>query len=613
VSCVAAEVGSEVVERARPDRVVVVVSIARWRAQDIVAALLAVAQLTWFGIELLRGFFWQDDFVFFYLGATQPPGTHLLLRNYNGHVQPGAFLVGWLLARIAPLNHPAAVLVVVLLQAAILLLCWRLLVRLFGHRWAVLVPFAVVAFSPITFVMSMWWAYALQLLPLVLALFGALNAHVAHLQRPSSWRAAQSLLFVAFGLAFWEKAVLIQPIIVGLTLVLADGGLAGRLRATLRGHPWLWLAHGLVFAGYALVHLVYAPMEDSPRPTVGDLGTLVRNMIGDTLLPAAYGGPWNGDWVGLAGLAPPPLHVLVIAWTASAAVVLAGLWRNRLRAAVAWTVLAGYLAVSVGLVAFTRLGPFGALIGTDPRYIADALPVAAVFAALAVLPPRARAAEPEPPRSWSASLTRVAVPLALVLALGVGAALSIAGAVPQERHLAARDYVENVRAAYALEPDLMLYDTPVSPEVLVALFGDNAMASRVFAPLGFPFDRPTDELRMLDNGGTPRRIGLVEAVGSQPGPVKDCGYLLQADTSTRVPLTARTAGRRRVMEIGYYSQHGSDGKVALPAQEIPVHFQAGVHHMYLVVDGGFDELLIRAQNPVCVTDVLVGAPLPYMN
>ena len=168
-------------------------------------------------------------------------------------------------------------------------------------------------------------------------------------------------------------------------------------------------------------------------------------------------------------------------------------------------------------------------------------------------------------------------------------------------------------AAYALEPDLVLYDSPVSPEVLIALFGDQALASRVFAPLGFRFSRPTDELRMLDNSGTPRRIGLVEVVGSRPGPAKDCGYLLQHDTITRVPLSNRAEGQRRVMEIGYYSQFGSDGQVALPTRDFPVHFEAGAHWLYLVVDGGFDQLLLRAQFPVCVTDVLVGAPLPHPN
>lgn len=584
----------------------------------VVATVLALGELCWFAVELLRGFFWQDDFTVYYLSVTEPL-NELLLRGYSGHLQPGTFLVSWVLARLAPLNYQAAVLPVVALQALGLLLCWRLLVRLFGERWEIIVPFAVVACSPLTFGLSMWWAYALQLLPIQLAVLGALQAHVAYLQRRTRWRAAQGFLFTAFGLAFWEKALLIPALLFGLTLVLSTGALSDRVRHTVRAHGRLWLGYLLGGAVYLAVHLVVvAPVEGNRAPRPGDILRIAVELIGDGLLPALFGGPWSGDWLGFRSLAPQEPFVLALAWALTLVVVLTGLRLNRLTAALAWCTLAGYLLVSVLMVALTRLGEWEAIIGTDPRYIADAVPVAAVFGALALLRPRvadgpdaASPARDEPPVP-PAPRNVVAGCLLAVAALATGSAASVAAAVPLQRHDAAKNYVANVRAAAELYPDLVLYDSPVPPEVLIALLGDQPYVSKVLGPLDLRFDLPTNDLRILDATGTPRPIGLVEAIGARPGPTRDCGYLI-GGTQTRIPLTARVTGTRRVVNIGYYTTQETEGTVTLPSGRVDVRFRAGLHRLYLVADGPFDEVLARAGSGVCVTDVVVGSPLPDLS
>src|SRR5215211_6450 len=362
---------------------------ARVDRPAVVAAVLTVGLLLWFTVELLRGYFYQDDYVYLYLGGTAPLGE-LLLRDYNGHLQPGTFLLSWLLAHIAPLSWPVAVLPVIAMQAAALVLCWRLLGRLFDQRWAILVPFAMIAFSPLPFGLSLWWAYALQLLPVQLAMLGALHAHVAYLRQPSRWLAAQGMLFTLFGLAFWEKAALIPPLLFGLTLTLAGGGGFGaRLVDIVRRHGRLWLGYLALLVGYAAVHLWRASIEQSHRPTGRELVVLIRDLVGDGLVPALFGGPWSGEWVGFRGLALQDGWVLGVTWTAAAVIVLVGLWLGRTRAVLAWLVLGAYLAVSVLLVGFGRLGhEWRTIIGTDPRYIADAVPVAVLCAALALLRPR---------------------------------------------------------------------------------------------------------------------------------------------------------------------------------------------------------------------------------
>jgi len=582
---------------------------ARWSGPAVVAAVLAAGQLLWFTVELLRGYFWQDDFVFLYLADTRSLGQ-LLLYDYNGHLQPGAFVLSWFVARFAPLSWPAAALPMVAMQAAALWLCWRFLVRLYGERWALLVPFAVVAFSPLTFVLSQWWAYGLQLLPIQLALFGALNAHAAYLARPTWWRAGHAALFVVGGMAFAEKAVLIPAVLFGLTLALADGGLRARIVGTLRDHGRLWLGYLVLLAGYVALHTWRAPLADSTAPAPRDLISLVRAMVGEGLLPALYGGPWNGNWLGFAGLAPPPAAVLAVTWSLSAVVVLLGLWLGRTRAALAWVTLGGYLAASVLLVAAARLGPFGAIIGTDPRYVADSLPVAVVCAAVALLPPRHRlaAAPPAEPPGWLRPAS-VLVPLVLVVAMIVGAGASIPGALPEVRHASAKDYVENARAAGRLEPNLVLYDSHVPNDIMLVFFGDDALASRALRGLGLRFDRPTGDLRMLDGTGTPRRIGLVGTVGNAPIPVEACGFPV-GQRITRIPFAERVEGSHVVVQFGYYTQHAVNGTVSTPTREYQVRFESGLHALSVVADGPFTELLLQAEGPVCVTNALAGLPLP---
>ena len=593
---------------------------ARLGGPSMAATLLGTAALLWFAVELLRGFFWQDDFVFLYLADTVPLHD-LLLRGYNGHLQPGTFLFAWLVAQLAPLSWPAAALPLALLHGAALVLLWLFLLRLYGERWAIVVPFVAVALSPLTFVLSLWWAFALLLLPVELALFGALHAQLAHLQRPAAWPAVRGVLFVAFGLAFGEKAALIPFVLLGLTMALAGGGPRARVLGTLRRHARLWLAYLVLLAGYVVLHAWRAPLPDGSVPGVDDLGSLTRSMVGDGLLPALFGGPWNGDWVGFLGLAPPPTAVLAVSWTLFGLLVLLGLWLGRARAVVAWLVLGGYLLVSIVLVGSARLGPWGAIIGTDPRYVADSLPVAVVCAALAVLRPRsaipaagtprpAEVAGPERARTRLSSPRLGILALVPAVALTVGAGASITGALPELRHQSARDYVENVQAAHRLEPDLVLYDSPVPPEVVLPLFDDSAMVSRALCGLGITFDQPAEDLRMLDATGTPRKIGLVDTVASRTAPVPSCGYPAGPQI-TRVPLTQRAEGSHLVVQLGYYTQLPTDGTVSTPSREFRVRFQAGLHLLSVVVDGPFTEILVQADAPVCVTNALVGLPLPH--
>ncbi len=623
----------------------------------VVATALALAVFGWHAWATLRGYFWQDDFRYISRAATEPLGS-FLFHDYGGHLMPGQFLLVRLLTAAAPMQYSVAVLPLLALQAVGYVLLWRLLVRLFGHRWSIVVPFAVVVCAPMTFAATLWWAYALQLVPLQVALLGALLAHVGYLQTGHRGRAVLALACTAAGLACWEKALLIAPVLFGVTVAMQpEGSLLARGVVTLRRHRRLWTGYAVLEVGYLAVYLsVTRDAHQAPLPPA-ELGRLAERMIADTFLPGVLGGPWQVGFDGPVVLAVPPGWALGVAWAVWAAVVVLSLRAGGRRAVLAWLLLAGYLECCLLLVAVARLPLLGAVIGGDPRYVADAVPVAALCGALAFLRPRTAAPQtaaaapqtaapqtaapqtaapqtaapqtaapqtaapetvpeptgaPAPPTGHRRRALRVAA-TALVVVFVAGAGVSAARMAAPGAHTAARQYIEHARAAFDADPDLVLVDAEVPDEVMIWLFLAHRRASQVFAALPAPpaFDRPTEDLRMLDRTGVPRPVMLLDPVAAAPGPAVRCGYALHEEP-VAVPLTAVTPPGRRVVRLGYYTATSATGTLEAGDARWSVRFAAGVHYLYAVADGPLYQLRLDGDpgTAVCVTEVLVGAPVP---
>ena len=196
------------------------------RTSPLVVAALVVGVGT-FVVHVfvtLNAYFGQDDFILTYRAAHAAPyDLGFLFQDYSGHLQPGAFLLAGVVTAIAPLNHVVAVLPLFAMHAATLWLCWRVLTRLFGARWAVLPAFAIFAASPVILFPTLWWAYGMQLFPLLLAMFAALHAHLRYLDEGRVASAVAAVAWTVFGLAFYEKAALIPAVLFGVTLTCLCG------------------------------------------------------------------------------------------------------------------------------------------------------------------------------------------------------------------------------------------------------------------------------------------------------------------------------------------------------------------------------------------------------
>jgi hypothetical protein len=544
----------------------------------------------------LHGYFGQDDFVITYRAAhADPLDFSYLFQDYSGHVAPGTFLLAWLTTAVAPLNHVVAVLPLLLMHAVALLLFWRVLTACFGARWAVVPPFAVLASSPLILFPTIWWAYGIQLLPLLVAMAAAALTHLRYLETGETRYAVHTALWTVGGMLFYEKAALFAGLLFGITVL--RGGTVGE---ALVRHRRVWLAHLALLAGYATLYFgLTASQTDGDPVPAGDVAEFAYRGVVDTFLPGLVSGPLAAPGGG-ATWTTPPLPVRVVAVAVTVALLVVTLRRARRRATVAWLLLAGYLAVDLALVAVTRLAIVGPTAGADPRYLADAVPVAVLCATYAVLGGRAESR----PLRWPV----VAVTL-LVVAGGIASFLRVA---PALQFREARDYVATARAAFAQQPGIVLYDTGVPRPIMLDWFIADAFTSRVvgLVPEAPRFDRPTETLYKLDGAGRPQPIiELTDSVHGERGPAPDCGHLIDEEP-VRIPLTSASFGRR-VLKMGYFTSDTGDGIVTAGDTKIPVRFEEGLHVLHVVVTGTYSHVEVsRNLNlaPLCVTDVEIGLP-----
>ncbi|CRK61375.1 hypothetical protein [Alloactinosynnema sp. L-07] len=564
----------------------------------------------WF---LAGGYFAHDDFLMTYLAdRASPLDPGYLFQNYNGHIVPGLFVLVWVVTALAPLNFAVAMVPLVLVHIAALVVFWRLLVRCFGPRRALLLPFGVVAASPLILSSTLWWAYAAQLLPLLLAMFAALYHQVGHLRTGRRRDAVLTLVWTAVGLAFFEKAALFVGLLFGLTVLLsAESGMRA-LAAAWREHVKLWAAHFALLTGYAILYFGLASPPVHETEISGDsVLTLARLMVVDTLFTPMLGFPVvasGGD--GSPALNEPVTAVRILGSLLTVAVVVGGLLIGRSRAGWAWTLLAGYLTVVVTLVALARMPLIGPLVGLDIRYIADAVPVLALCAAFAYLTPvTADGVRPPPLPSRPLRLGLVAL-TAVMLA---GGTVSAARISPNLQFKGAKAYVATAEAALRRDPDMVVYDSIVPSNVMVYWFGDQGRVSRVIGLLPGPprFDEPTAKIYMLDGKGTPREVtGVVNTVTGKPGPVPGCGFPV-TDQTTLIPLSGPVKGKR-LIRLEYYTNAAGPVTINAGNRSFTLPLQEGVHLLQLVTDTEFDRIDMKrapGATAACFVGIVIGEPL----
>lgn len=461
------------------------------RAVMLVASLMIVAQLIW-KAHLLHGlYFVRDDFRNLDLAIEHPLTWSYLTDIWDGHLIIGPRLVAWLLVRISVYNWGLASAVTLAFTAAASLACYRTLRTLFGDGPRILIPLLFYVLTPLTIATFAWWSSAMESVPLQLAIFMAVTSHVLYVRTARTRHLVATAFWVVFGLIFFEKALVLPLLLFGLTAAffVARRNLLDGARTALRQYWRAWAVYLGIMVGYAVVLAVALhssiAQPQAPQAT-GGVAVLLGDLLKDSFLPGAFGGPWQWYPVSsfVIGGAPPFLEWVSV--VAALIVIVASVLVRR-TAWLAWATLAGWIFAAdlVPLVIGRIAAMLPALLGLDIRYVADAAPVAAICMALAFWPvlgvrsaPRSR-----PRQAMAAQQLRLAA-AGLVGVFMLGSIWSVQQLGNTMSGASARSYIANATEAVSLAPQgADVYDWSVPDRIVPPVFGRYAHASAVIGDL----------------------------------------------------------------------------------------------------------------------------------
>ncbi|MEU6022569.1 hypothetical protein [Micromonospora sp. NPDC047134] len=604
-----------------------------WLRSDRIgtAALVMIAiSVLWRAQVAARGFLAADDYVLITQAAESRLTVTHLLELYNNHLMPGGRLLIWLVTEYVGLAYWPYVLLMSIGQAILGITFFRLLRRMLRPSALLLLPLGLLLFSPLTLEASTWWAVGVNMLPMQIAMVLAVGAQVGYVQTGRRRHLVTLALSVLLGLFFFEKSILIVPLVFLLTVACyADGGPVRAVWTTIRRWWTSWLVLTVLSLGFAAAYLTRSESSLRRPESVGEVFSFLTQMFGSTVIPGLVGGPWQ--WLGAGDGAPvaaPPQLGTWVGWTIVAAVVAATV-RQRRRAGRAWLLLAAYLAMVAGMLAATRLGSaFSGVAGGVPRYVSDVVVVAAICLGVAVVGlarttsttvPPAPADPPEPgllgpvPERYRESVT-VALVLVLV-AVGLGTVWTTARYGDEWEAKSGRSYIDTVRIEMAsAPPDTVFFDAPVPDNVVPRLSSPYNLQSRFFRAFGTrpTFVDETDNASVLDALG---RIQVATIVGStiQPGPQEGCGYLVSTGKTVRMPLNEPRFHWHWVVRIGYLSSADGTATLRLGDGEAQFPVRKGLNQRFFRITGGGDtvELTVTSgEVSLCTNEIAIGDPAP---
>jgi hypothetical protein len=590
---------------------------------------LIVAQIVWKAYFLSQFFFWQDDYHYLDRALDNGLTWKFLTQVDGGHLSPGLNVVSWVLARVALYDWALASFVSLALLAGAALAALRLLRLLFGDRPVILIPLVVYLLTPLTLPDLGWWSSAIESLPLQLATFMALAAQVHYVRTGRFKHAVAACAWIAVGLLFFEKAVVLPLLLFAVTSAfLVPGPWPHAARDCLVRYWRAWLLYAGLLAAYAAVFIIALNTSTSTRP--GSPGpyrgalAFIFGLVRYTFVPGALGGPWR--WASLQSFAysAPPVALEWLSWIVAACVITVSIL-IRTRAWRAWVIVAGWLVLADMIpVLLGRTRFFGAVLGLDTRYVADAAPVLAICVGLAFLPVAGQQETRERPRAAGANQLATAVTAAVLGAFVLSSLVSTQAYQSATTSAPARAYIANARAALAQAPSgTVIVDFPVPPALMTAaLFGQYGFASKVVGDMARGDNqvrwttRPVGTINQLMALGTDGRLRPVIWYGAvtRPPPAGGC-LKAQGKKALANTVTAQlyaTAVNARTVRIDYLAASAGVVTVTFGGQSQQVAIKAGLNSTYVSVHGSSNAVVIAGpgRKQLCVGGAAAGVVLP---
>ncbi|HEX6521203.1 MAG TPA: hypothetical protein VF070_14530 [Streptosporangiaceae bacterium] len=494
----------------------------------VLAGLALIAgQLGWTAFVLSRSYFRQSDFLMLDRALREGLGWKYLTWVDAGHLMPAGLAVTWAVARTSVYSWPLAATAIMILVAAAALAMLRMLVTVFGRfdgassgrragarfdgasgaasvragpvlRGAVppgiLIPLAVYLFAPLSVGAVAWLSVAVRVLPLQLAMFMAVHAHVRYLREERTRHLIASAVWLVVGMASADQGVLVPLLLFALTVgYFGTGRLREAASQAVVRYRRAWVTYALLLAGYCavfFVQLVAWGVHVAGPGRATSLYEFAGNMLGAGFVPGLLGGPWQWAASGYAQAAPPAAAEY-LSWIVVAVVVVVSCvyrpsaWR-------AWAILLGWVVAACIVPAAIGGAGFGlsvTALAEQTGYLANATGVLALCLGLAFLP--AGVTADAPVRS-----ARVLATLAFCcfFCFVAGTVASLQNFESVTSAAVARSYVATARRAVADAPrGTVIIDAPTPVTVMApGFFSGEADTRHVIGPLARKGSRVTD-------------------------------------------------------------------------------------------------------------------------
>ncbi|MBT0566545.1 hypothetical protein [Williamsia sp. CHRR-6] len=566
--------------------------LSRWW---IGVAALIVGQLALRALTLGTGNFYWDDLIL--IARTHRDG---LFAGHDGHLMPAAKLVIAVATDVAPLRWSVAAATLLVGQLLASMALVRMVWLITGPRPGGLAVIALALFTPMTVPAAAWWAAGLNALPLCAALAwvvgDAIRLTRGDVPRPSVLL-IRSLGVTVVALLFFEKSVVIAPVVAVTVLLLARG-------RPLRSDParqrvrWLLVALFAICGAWAAGYVAWVPGTAGDH-TVRQTIKLLWRAVSDGVMPSLIGAQWDWQrWNPSPPFVVPSLPVVLAGWAAMITVVVATVRRRRGAGAI--IVAAGtYVIAAQAAVSWSRSSAQTALeLSQTLRYLPDTAVVLALAAALAVAAPRRSSSGSPGLRSSGPQRDRL-IAAAVVSAVVVASIVSTVAFVRQWRDNPTGEYLRNVRASVTAHPTSPLFDQAVPLSVLLPVVYPDNQLSRVVGPLAHrsAFAPYTDRLRLIDERGRTRdavvfplrtfAAGLGDCARPEigagpPRVIMLSGPMITYTWTARLPYCATRAGAL-VVSLG-----------SGPPVRVPV--SAGLGQVWVQIRGTGSTLQVTAQS-----------------
>lgn len=584
-----------------------------YRRSVLVLALLTLCWRAW----TVSRWTWQDDDYLFMHEAVTMPLWEYIMQDHNSHVMPGGFLVTRLMVAAAPFDFVPAIVIVAIVSAANVLLWGVALARVTRNHVAALLPLAVIALSPVLMEPMMWWAVAVNALPLQLCLASAVIFAVRYAEtqrnRDLLW---MGLLFI-LGLLFWQKCVFSAMPLAFVLVATAHGSFVARVQRVWRALTVLAVISAPYLAIYLYLTRGVSNAGNSVETSFG--GHTTTSVLSDygrafeqVFLPSLFGGPWGSLRVSSDPFTSQRsvLSILVIL---VAAVAVAWIATRHWRALWLLALPILYSVVTLGLVLFSSRDENLWDVMVTERYHVDGVVIAMLTWALLIRETSGNSA------TISARQFRAVGAAALVLALSLCAS-NILQAQRMGRSPAITwvstvrsDIVEKFEGRRDDEP-LVLVDKFAPDRVLPwAYWAEKSRLSYILAPLGhrIAFDQAGDQLWSVTDEGQLEPMVVIPSVSAEPGPVEGCGYVVEPGDRVEIALTGGLFSWEWGVQIATFSAGPADLMLELGDEQIPVPMPAGPQLRAAQYEGVVpDHILVSSapgsESTVCVTDLIAG-------